>query len=78
MFSLIRFPFELLTLNLFLLASRLFNSLCGHVAGSGSVSGLPERRGNDLRFPVCGDVQVLWCYCEECKTSSMDALLVNV
>ncbi len=60
-----------------LVVSALFNRLWGRVAGSRSVSEFPERGEVTSGF-LRGDGQVLWCYCEGRKTSSMDALLVNV
>lgn len=60
-----------------LVASALFNRLWGRVAGSRSVSEFPETEEVTSGF-LCGDGQVLWCYCEGHKTSSVDALLVNV
>lgn len=60
-----------------LAVSALFNMLWGRVAGSRSVSEFPEREEVTSGF-LCGDGQVLWCYCEGRKTSSEDALLVNV
>lgn len=63
----------------FFLAFRdpLSSRLWGHVAGSRSVSEFCERGEVTSGF-LCGDGQVLWCYCEGRKTSSMNALLVNV
>lgn len=54
-----------------------FSRLWGRVAGSRSVSEF-RRRGEVTSGFLCGDGQVLWCYCEGRKTSSIHALLVNV
>lgn len=56
---------------------QYFNRLWGHVARSRSVSEFPEREEVTSVF-LCGVCQVLRCYCEGRRTSSMDALLVNV
>ncbi|TNN89078.1 Four and a half LIM domains protein 3 [Liparis tanakae] len=48
--------------------------LWGRVASSRSVSDFPDREEVSSGF-LCGDSQVLGCYCEGRKTSSMDALL---
>ena len=47
------------------------------MARSSSVSAFSEKGEVTSDF-LCEDSQVLWCYREGRKTSSMDALLVNV
>lgn len=53
-----------------------FFVLRGPVAGSRSVCEFRKRREVTSGF-LCRDGQVLWSYCEERKTSSLIALLVN-
>lgn len=76
-FVIIQMFFCCMRLSFPLLLSALFNRLWGRVAGSRSVSEFPEREEVTSGF-LCVDGQVLGCYCEGRKTSSMDALLVNV